>query len=256
MTVKPRNNKPLTPASAAQIGFTGGVLLSFSAMFFVMLSLMISGYSLSKDDGIIERAVEGIQNNGEVAAGTLPETSSPNEQVILTADEHVRGSSDAQITWVEYSDFECPYCQQFHITMQQVVENYPDVKWVYRHFPLSFHESAQIQAAASECVAELAGNDTFWTYADLLFEQDAEMTADTLTTIAVAQGIDESAFSECLSSGRYTAKVAADLDNGLGIGIEGTPGNIIIGPDGDQQVVSGALPYDAVSLMLDNLLAE
>ncbi|OGC47664.1 hypothetical protein A2886_02700 [candidate division WWE3 bacterium RIFCSPHIGHO2_01_FULL_42_13] len=90
----------------------------------------------------------------------------------ISPDEHVRGSANANIVLVEYSDFECPFCQQFHPTVKQAMENYGDkFAWVYRQFPLeSIHPSARGAAAASECVAQEGGNDAFWDYADALFE--------------------------------------------------------------------------------------
>ena len=89
----------------------------------------------------------------------------------VTAADHYRGAKDAKIVLVEYSDFECPFCQRFHPTMTQILQDYPtDVAWVYRHYPLSFHPSAQKAAEASECVAKLEGVEAFWEFADSLYE--------------------------------------------------------------------------------------
>ena len=86
--------------------------------------------------------------------------------------EHVRGNKDAKIAIIEYSDFECPFCHRVHPTYKQIMETYGDsVVWVYRHFPLSFHPSAMPFAVGSECVAELAGNDAFWSFTDALMTQ-------------------------------------------------------------------------------------
>ena len=64
---------------------------------------------------------------------------------------------------VEYSDYECPYCQRLQTTMQHVVKAYgTDVAWIYRYFPLSFHQNAEKEAEAAECVAQLGGNTAFW----------------------------------------------------------------------------------------------
>lgn len=90
----------------------------------------------------------------------------------ITGEDHIFGNSDAPIKIVEFSDLECPFCQKFHPTVKQIVEDYDgQVTWVYRHFPLeSIHSYARPAAEASECVAELGGNDAFWQYLDLLFE--------------------------------------------------------------------------------------
>src|SRR3546814_15691189 len=84
------------------------------------------------------------------------------------------GSPDASVKVIEFSDFECPFCKGFHRTMGQVMEAYGQdgkVAWVYRHFPIdSIHSKARKEAQASECAAELGGNDAFWAYAETPFD--------------------------------------------------------------------------------------
>lgn len=90
----------------------------------------------------------------------------------LIEGEHVMGNPNtADVTIVEYSDFECPFCARFHPVLEQVVaESNGSVAWVYRQFPLTqIHEHAFERAIASECVAQIKGNDAFWEYANLLF---------------------------------------------------------------------------------------
>ena len=82
--------------------------------------------------------------------------------------DHVRGNRSASVKLIEYSDFQCPFCQRFHQTGLQVMEEYgSDVAWVYRHFPLDqLHPLARSTAEASECVYELGGDEAFWKFAD------------------------------------------------------------------------------------------
>lgn len=104
------------------------------------------------------------------------DTSNANLQVAqnikpITSSDHIFGNPAAPLKIVEFSDLECPFCQKFHPTLKQLVNDYNgEVAWVYRHFPLeSIHPSARPAAEASECVASLGGNDAFWQYLDLLF---------------------------------------------------------------------------------------
>lgn len=107
------------------------------------------------------------------ANAPLPTTKQESDSVRPVGEgEHLRGDPKATVKIVEFSDLECPFCKRFHLTMQQVMEEYSGkVAWVYRHFPLdSLHSKARKEAEATECAAELAGNDGFWAYIDKLFE--------------------------------------------------------------------------------------
>lgn len=82
--------------------------------------------------------------------------------------DHVQGNPNAQVTIIEYSDFECPYCKSFQPTMEKIVKDYNgNVKWIYRNFPIHQHSFEKLVAA--ECVAKLKGNDAYFQYGDLLF---------------------------------------------------------------------------------------
>lgn len=89
----------------------------------------------------------------------------------VSVEDHLRGDRDAELVMVEYSDFQCPFCQNFHATALQALSEYDGrVAWVYRHFPLdNIHPYARPAAEASECVAELGGDEAFWKFADEVF---------------------------------------------------------------------------------------
>jgi protein-disulfide isomerase len=91
--------------------------------------------------------------------------------VPVNQDDHVRGDIKAPIALIEFSDFQCPFCSSIHTTLKRLIQEYDgQVKWVYRHFPLSsIHAEAAPAAVASECIARLAGNDAFWQFADVAF---------------------------------------------------------------------------------------
>ncbi len=82
--------------------------------------------------------------------------------------DHTKGSDNAIVTVIEYSDFACPFCKTFHVTMEKIVkESNGNVRWIYRHYPIK--QGSFEKAVASNCVAEIKGNDAFWKYSDLLF---------------------------------------------------------------------------------------
>ena len=171
------------------------------------------------------------------------------------------GNPNAEISIIEYSDFECPYCQAFHKTPKVVLEQYQGrVNWVYRHFPLEFHNPvAQKTAEASECVAELGGNEAFWAFTDATYERgpvnnEAKALED-IRYMVKQLGIDETAFSTCLDSSKYAERVIEDLKEGSSIGINGTPGTVLLHNDnGAVRLISGAVPPESLAASIEQLL--
>ncbi len=108
----------------------------------------------------------------EVIAGKVT-TEYMGEVPAVDADDHIFGDiTKAQVTLIEYSDFECPFCARFHPTLDKIVgESNGSIAWVYRSFPLTqIHQNAMERAIAAECIAKIKGSDAFWKYADLLFK--------------------------------------------------------------------------------------
>lgn len=184
-----------------------------------------------------------------------------NIRPVSKTEDHIYGNSDAPISLIEYSDFECPYCKRFHPTARQIVAAYGGkVNWVYRHFPLGFHNpAAQKEAEASECAAELGGNDAFWRYADLIYARTKSngkgVPLENLAPMAGEVGLDETKFKACLDSGRMAARVGKDFAEGGKIGINGTPGNILLNnKTGEARLRPGARPFDVFKKEIDQML--
>jgi len=175
------------------------------------------------------------------------------ENVIpVNYNDHIRGNPQAPIKIIEYSDFQCPYCQNFHIVMQQIINDYPDkVQWIYRHFPdANAHPQAAAAAIVSECVAELSGNNAFWQAADVFFTQQNLLGMDFYKQIANELKINESKFNACLNSDKYAKKVEAHLQNALDSGATGTPYSVIILPDSRKVPLSGATSYEVLESVI------
>ena len=113
---------------------------------------------------IIEYALDGTEPTDQniiVHADTAPAP--------VTDDDHILGNKNAPVMLIEYSDISCGFCRNFHPVLHQIVEDYDgQVAWVYRHFAVLNDYSSQA-AQASECVADIEGNDAFWEYVDALF---------------------------------------------------------------------------------------
>ena len=123
---------------------------------------------------------------------------------------------------------------------------------MYRHFPLtSIHSRALSASLASECAAELGGNDAFWKFAGGLFENQNTLGRDLYTRLATENGISESKFISCLDSDKYRKRVQADRENAIASGGGGTPFNIIINEKGEVFPFSGALPYEHTKQIIE-----
>lgn len=175
--------------------------------------------------------------------------------------DHIYGKVDAPISLIEYADFECPYCKHFYPTARELVDTSDGkVNWVYRDYPLSFHNpAAEQEAEAAECVAALAGNGAYWKFADLLYANTGSnghgVPAGKLTAFAKRVGVKEAQFTKCVKSHRYAARVQSDLKEGTAIGILGTPGNILRNNRTGKVVVRpGAVPLASLKADVATLL--
>ncbi|MDP7069160.1 MAG: DsbA family protein [Candidatus Peribacteraceae bacterium] len=191
-----------------------------------------------------------VADNAPPPAAPPPAPEAKDVDPVDTKRDHIRGDRDALISLIEYSDFECPFCTRHHPTAQQLVDDNDDVNWVYRHFPLSFHQNATVSSEASECAWDQGGDDAFWKFTDLVFEKGA--VNDNLAGYAEEIGLDVATFQECVDSGKYTQFVKDQMAAGSAAGVSGTPGNIVINnKTGDSRLVSGAQPVSAFQAAVD-----
>lgn len=223
------------------------------AVFFVVGFFVLLGIVLKDRDKKTAAPAPATADSGAAPAAPAEINLQP-----ISDDDWVRGQRDAKISVVEFSDLECPFCKSFHPTMQRLIKEYPnDVKWVWRHFPLtSLHPKAPKEAEAAECAGELGGNDGFWKYVDRLFEvtpSNNGLDPAELPKIATTVGLDESKFTACLDSGKYSQKVADQAQDAVAAGAQGTPYSVIV--VGDEKIpVSGALPYEQIKSFVDSQL--
>ncbi|MDH3316189.1 MAG: DsbA family protein [Gammaproteobacteria bacterium] len=217
------------------------------------------------DAGITRYVEKQRQARAEAEAREQQDTAAlaKNVREVSAARDHIYGNPEAIVSLIEYSDFECPFCKQFHLTAKEIVDAYDGkVNWVYRHFPLAFHNpGAQLQAEASECAAALGGNEAFWKYTDTIYERTTSngdgFPADGLVPLAREVGIDGDAFRQCLTERRYTDRVKEDFEEGVSVGIRGTPGNILLNNETGSVIPRpGAAPLDIWKQLIDGLLED
>ncbi len=138
----------------------------------------------------------------------------------------VRGPQDAPVVIVEFADYECPYCQQAQAAVDQIETEYKGkIAFVYKDLPLPNHAHAQPAAEASRCAG---AQNKYWEYHDLLFKTRA-LDLPKLKEHAAALNLDMQAFDKCLTSGAQAEAIKADFNEGVDLGLQGTPGFFING---------------------------
>ena len=229
----------------------------------VLRDLMRDGALDAQINAGIERYI-AKQRAAQAAAAARKEQRSAalakNIRPVSPQRDHIYGNPNAEVSLIEYSDFECPFCKRFHVTAKGVVDSYDGrVNWVYRHFPLAFHNpGAQKQAEATECAGALGGNDAFWRFSDKIYERTRSngngFPLSGLLPLAEEIGLDTGDFRACLESGKFTERVLEDYNDGTNIGITGTPGNVLRNNrTGDVVVRAGAVPAANLKNALDGL---
>lgn len=196
----------------------------------------------------------------QVDIEVIPDTESPGEQdqqaqevrryEVSEDDDPVYGPETAEITIIEFSDFECPFCQKWHTEVwPQLKAAYPDqIRLVYRDFPLTnIHPNATPAASAANCAGD---QDFYWEYNDLLYSDRHSLNKTGYLAYADELGMDIEVFTACLESGSYNSEVMADFEYAAKLGVSSTPTFFVNGIP-----VVGAQPFEVFSQLIDKELA-
>jgi len=172
----------------------------------------------------------------------------PPRQKVEAAGHPSKGPDDAPIEMIEFSDFQCPFCQRANPTVEQVLKTYGNrIHFVYRHYPLPTHPNARPAAEASTCAEE---QGRFWEYHDQLFRNATRLTDADLKQHALAAGLDASRFNACFDSHKFKSAVDKDMAEGNEAGVTGTPAFFING-----RALEGAQPFESFKRVIDEELA-
>jgi protein-disulfide isomerase len=176
---------------------------------------------------------------------------------VSTEGAYAIGSKDAPLTMVEFTDFQCPFCQRFHVsTFADLKKNYIDtgkLRFVSRDMPLDFHPNAMQAAHAGRCAGE---QGQFWAMRDRMNSNPEKLDMNSLVSWAQELKLNVSAFRGCVESQKYKNAIQNDIQTAQQIGANGTP-SFVIGKttaDGvDGELVVGALPYQVFDQKLQQL---
>lgn len=223
----------------------------------ILIVVLLLGYLLS---GFEYREINNLKN--QLKQGSVVKAAANTGSVDkVTSNDHILGDLKSRIQLIVYSDLECPFSKRFQTTtIKQVVDQYKNqVVVIYRHFPLDqIHSQTRKEAQATECAAKLAGNDGFWKITNKIYETTPSNNGFDLTTLpalALQAGIDKTAFQTCLDSGQTATIVEAQYQSGIQAGVNGTPGSFLVDSKTESvQSISGAVPFDQIKTMIDNIL--
>jgi len=174
----------------------------------------------------------------------------PRYTIEVTADDPSIGAQSAPVTIVEFSDFQCPFCQRVEPTLKQVREKYGDkVRLVWKDFPLTqIHPQAFKAGEAAHCAGD---QGKYWEYHDRLFANQQALQPADLKKHAADLGMDAAAFGSCLDSSKYGERVRDGVAEGSRLGVNSTPTIFING-----RRFSGAQPYEVFVAAIDEELGR
>ena len=213
--------------AVAGIGFTVSLLIASLALSGVdlaeaKLGILTAALCATGLTWIVFRAVNRLPSRSRLRA--LLGTAEVITDLVVPVDDerdHIRGPEQAPVTLVEYGDFECPYCGLAEPTVRELLSDFGDVRYVWRHLPLTdVHPHAQLAAEATEAAAR---QGAFWELHDQLLEHQGALTVRDLIGYASSLGLDIERFTADLRKHAGAARVAEDTDSADLSGVSGTP---------------------------------
>ncbi len=279
--MKPKNTSEKTKKKESkpvlQTWILGLVIIQLIISVFIILPMNGNGGSSSVDSSQIEELSEKVDRLDSFFAANAPgygdgsvaqppsQGSAPSAQKVEVSadDDPWLGAEDAKVTVIEFSDYQCPFCRKFWTeSYPQLKEDFIDtgkIKYVFRDFPLNFHEAAVPAAVAGNCVREQLGNEAYFKYHDIVFAEQNKQGQNTInfneedimSWVAQTGTLDMDKFNTCYNDPAQKAEVDADLAAGAQAGISGTPSFVING-----KLIVGAQPYSVLKAEIESALAE
>ena len=164
-------------------------------------------------------------------------------------DDPAQGNPNAPIKLIEFSEFQCPFCKRARPVLDKVLSTYQGkIYYVFRDFPLSFHKDAKNAAMAANCAHD---QGKYWDFSKELWAQQQQLGDTTYTNAAKKIGLNLSQFNQCYTSRKYEKEINKDQNDGMEVGVSGTPAYFING-----KFLSGAQPFESFKEIIDEELAK
>ena len=233
----------------------------------LIVAAFLLGILFTKVQYLEKNVAENISVASQDAVPQVPQQPSGPIEVSVD-DDPVLGDKNAPVTFVEFVDYECPFCKRFFDeTFPQIKKDYIDtgkIKLVMRDLPLSFHQNAHAESQAAECAREQGGDEVYFKYHDEIFKRTTSngtgLALDQLSVIADDIGLNGFSLQSCLDSEKYKDEVDKDLADAAAYGADGTP-SFFIGKSSSSDkfsgtIIVGAQPFATFTQVIDALLEK
>ncbi|MGH7792946.1 MAG: DsbA family protein, partial [Thermodesulfobacteriota bacterium] len=171
----------------------------------------------------VSGAVEAIKKIKTAPSAPVP-PSEPSEVRVSIDDDPIKGDPKASLTIIEFSDYQCPFCRRFHQEVLPAIQNeYISkgiVRYVFRDYPLAFHQQALPAALAANCAGE---QEKYWEMNDFLFENPTKLDIASILSSAKSLGLNYDEFEKCVDGKKYEAEIQKDMEDAKKYGVSGTP---------------------------------
>ena len=210
----------------------------------------VKQYLMSQREADARKAfAESLKKKYDVKMKSKKPKQTSKVKIEVTSDDPSRGDKSAKVTVVEFSDFQCPFCKRASTNGSMIQKEYGDkVRFVFKNFPLSFHDKAHRAAEAAACMND---QGKFFEYHDKLFDNNTALEEADLKKYVTEINGDLKKFEDCLNAGKFKAKVDKTLAEGQKAGVSGAPTYFINGV-----MVVGAVPYTEIKQAIEDAMNE
>lgn len=218
---------------------------------FILLGIVILG--------VIFYVLPGKSTTGNVIQQPGQQVpTGPSQAIEVDFDgAPVKGNANAEVTLVEFTDYECPFCQRHYAQTGSAINariTAGELKMVTMDYPLPFHPQAQKAAEAAHCARAQGGDEAYYKMHDLLFGSGVEGGVSAFKEYAKQIGLNANEFASCLDDGDFAKVVSDHMNYGAGIGIQGTPGFFVGNDKEGYRMISGACPTATFDYAIDATL--
>lgn len=229
----------------------------------IFMESQFEGISKEQGNAILEELKSIRQELNQIKQKGLTaraKPARPKTASVTTQGNPILGDEKAPVTIVEFTDYQCPFCQGFYSrAYKELKKQYVDtgkLRFVLRDLPLPNHQYAKPAAIASHCAGE---QNKFWEMHDALFEGGGKLNPDDVLGYASSIGLQEGSFKTCLTSGKFNNDIKQDVQDARSAGIRGTPA-FVIGLTNEDRVsgtlIAGTRPFSAFKSEIDKLISQ